>query len=447
MAVAALFALPFGALAATSPTLAVAGLLGLAFVALALYDVAAGLAAFVVLALMEQAPPVAGSPVIKLAGAFLVLLLVRKQLRILRLVQYRPGVALVAVLFCAWAGASAFWAQDPDAAVASAARFALGAIFLFAVYGAVRDRRHLVWLAYSFVLGALVTAVLGRAGPAPLEGETSRLAGGVGNPNELASIIVAALALAAFGVAGTRRRSAQVFLGVSFCVLLFALFATGSRGGLVALVVAVFAAVALARPARRRAIGVVAIALASALFYYALIAPPELRQHVTGFTEEGGAGRKDLWLVAASVATDNPVLGAGAGNFRIVEASFAAEAINLSQIRFIVDSPQVAHNMFLGISADLGVVGLFLFLLLLGAVFSSALRAVGAASRLDDRELEFLGRGVVVALIGVLVTAMFGSFEYEKHLWLLLGMATALSAVAPLGAQQRMETSMSLEET
>jgi O-antigen ligase len=429
-------AVPLGVLAVASPRLAFAGILGLGFVALAAHNVAAGVAAFTVVALLEQVPPVAGSPAIKLAGAVLVILLVRRQLPLLRLLREHPGLACTAVFLAAWAGASSLWAQDPDAAVASAFRLALGIVLVFVVYGAVRERQHVRWLTHAFVAGALVTSFIGAVGFTATDFESDRLVGGVGNPNELGSILVPAIALAGFRLASGPSRRSQVLIGVSLVGLFAALLLTASRGALVALAVSVVTAVIFGGIFRMHIVALVAAILGIGVGYYAFVAPPEIRDRLVNFSAEGGAGRTDVWQVARSVAADRPILGVGAGNFPIVESAYAADTINLPRIRFIVDTPKVPHNTYLGIQAELGIPGLVAFLLIVGVAIMSALRAISSAVAAGDRELEFLGRGVLVALVAVLTAATFGSYEYAKHLWLIIGLAAVMPSVVSHSARR-----------
>jgi len=422
-------ALPLGALAVNSPRLAFAGILALGFVALAAYDVVAGVAAFSILALVEEVPPLAGSPAIKLAGVVLVILLLRRHLPLLRLVRERPAMACAAVFFATWAGASSLWAQDPGAALVSAFRLSLNVVLLFVVYGAIRERQHVRWLTYAFVAGAVITSLVGVVGITATSLESGRLVGGVGNPNELATILVSALWLAGFALVSGQPRRSQVLVGVSLVVLTSALLLTASRGGIVALAVSIATAVIIGGAFRKQIVVVLTAVLGLGLGYYGFVASPAVTDRLVNFSAEGGSGRTDLWNVATSVITERPFLGVGAGNFPIVEPAYAAETINLPQVRFIVDTPKAPHNTYLGIQVELGTPGLIAFLTIVGTAIASTLRSISAALAAGDRELEFLGRGVLVALVAYLAAATFGSFEYEKHLWLFLGLAAAMSSV------------------
>ena len=410
-----------------SPAYALAGILGLGFVTLVAYDIAAGVAAFSIIVIGENVSVVgAGSPLIKLAGGVLMIFMLRKHVPILLLLRERPAMACAAVFFVTWAGASSVWAQDPNLALGSAFRFALDVMFLFVVYGAVRERRHVRWLAYSFVAGAVITSFVGAAGLVA----TGRLAGANGDPNYFASILVPALALAAFALAGSARSHVRTVMGVSLVCIGGAVFLTGSRGGLVSLAVSFVIAVIVGGPFRKHIVAALAAVLILGVGYYAFVASPAAVARLTYFTAEGGSGRTDLWKVATSVAADRPLLGAGAGNFQVVEPAYAAETRNLSQVQEIVDTPNVVHNTYLSILAELGPPGLLAFLFIAGSAIASTAQSIRTARAAGNRELEFLGRGTLVALAGLFTAFFFLTGEYEKYLWLFIGLGAALSSVA-----------------
>lgn len=83
------------------------------------------------------------------------------------------------------------------------------------------------------------------------------------------------------------------------------------------------------------------------------------------FTYTGGLNRTDFYRVAVDQAEDAPLLGGGSGSFGP---------------RYLLDrespeAPKDAHSLFLGTLGELGLVGLGLILLTLGATTATILRA------------------------------------------------------------------------
>ena len=99
-------------------------------------------------------------------------------------------------------------------------------------------------------------------------------------------------------------------------------------------------------------------------------------------------------------------------------------------MQLVVDQPTVAHNTYIGVLAELGVVGLIAFAVVVLAAFALARRAVKAFARARDPELELLSRAVLISLVGMLTAFFFLSGLHENQLWLLLGLAVALNAIA-----------------
>ena len=73
---------------------------------------------------------------------------------------------------------------------------------------------------------------------------------------------------------------------------------------------------------------------------------------------------------------------------------------------------------------------LVLFLGIIGACLSCALRAARVAEQRGDVKLEALARAVFLALIGVLTSELFISQMHGKLLWGLLALGPAMLAIA-----------------
>jgi putative inorganic carbon (HCO3(-)) transporter len=429
-----------GAGSVESPRLVLAGAAGLLFVGIALRSLPAGLAAFTVLIFLERIPSISGSglTVTKAAGGVLGLawlLALLKRNSDLPLLTRRHGVLAYAVLvLLCWTLASMLWAADADTARTTGVRFALGVLLIFVVFSAVREPRHLRWSVYAFVAGAVLSAFVGLAGITQADRAdiyaSGRLSGGISDPNELAAILLPALALVLFMLVIENRVLVRLLLVGAAVVCALALFRTESRGGLVGLAVMLAAGISLAGPVRARATIVALATSGFALAYFALIAPPQALARVTSFGAGGGTGRPDLWAVALDITRAHPLLGVGAGNFRVVEPSYAFRNRNLPRFDLIVDTPKVVHNMYLNILVELGLIGFILFAVLIVGAFIAAGRALRVFARVGDSEAEILARGLMVGTIGMLAAFFFLSAQYEKQLPLLLGLLVALSSLA-----------------
>jgi O-antigen ligase len=275
----------------------------------------------------------------------------------------------------------------------------------------------------------VLSALVGLFVTVPATTDTTRLSGGIGDPNELALVLVPGLALAFFAIPGARGEIERWLLILSAGAIALALFQTGSRGGLVALAAAFAAAVIFGGSRRPHVFAGLLALTALGVAYFVLAAPSTVTARVLHFTANGGSGRTDLWTIGRQVARDHPIVGIGIGNFEDVEAAYASRTTNLPAVDIVIDNPHVVHNSYLEVLAELGVVGLTLFVAFVAGALALGWRAVRAFTRSGDTDLELLGRGLLVALVGMLAASVFLSAEYEKQLWLLLGLAIALTTL------------------
>jgi O-antigen ligase len=158
-----------------------------------------------------------------------------------------------------------------------------------------------------------------------------------------------------------------------------------------------------------------------------LIAPQAATQRITQV--DGGTGRTDIWRVGGRMVQAHPIRGVGAGNFRWTSVHYTLQP-GAVRYDYFIDHPKVAHNTYLQELAELGVVGLSLFLTIVVFSVISAVKAARKFAEADDRDMELLSRGVLLALLGILAADFFISGQFSKQLWLLMGFGPALLAIA-----------------
>jgi O-antigen ligase len=425
-------ALIVGVVAGYSPPVAIGLTLGLVFLGVAMSNLTAGIALFSLLTFLDTILPTQGA-----AGTFSVPKLLGLVLMIswLGLVtagprEYRqrifshPAFLLVLFLLLGWVLVSVAWSEDSGAALASLSRWVPNALLFVIVFAGVRTREQLMWVLGAFVVGALISAIYGLAVPAPAK-DFGRLEGAGGDPNETAAALVAAAALALALAASLRGKPLLRLVVIAIAPLCaFASLLTLSRGGLVAFGAALIAAVLMAGRRRGQMLALAVTAAALAVGYFAFFAPAQAVERVTEV--HGGTGRTDIWKVGWRMVEGAPLQGIGAGNFTVVSIHYLLEPGALLRDDFIVDTPKVAHNTYLEVLAELGIVGLTLFLIVIVFSIGCAVRAARYAARVGDREMDILARALVVALAALLAAYFFISREYSKQLWLLLALCPVM---------------------
>jgi O-antigen ligase len=430
-----LLAVLMGVAAGYNPKYAMAGAFGLAFVAVVLVDVTFGLCAFTFLSFLELLLVTEDKSFsfLKVAG-FLLMVSWLAHISTRRdksesFVAEHPQFTFILVLFLTWALLSASWAEDPGRAIDTTSRYFQNMILFLIVYTAIRERKHAIWLAWAWLLGATIATVPAMLNPPTYEDDlTVRISGTIGDPNELAALLVAGMAFAGILAVTTKEAALRVAAGSAVVLFLAGIIYTVSRGGLLALFIALIAACLLAGRWRGRTLVVTALGLMTMVIYFASFAGLDARDRVT--TVEGGSGRTDIWKVGWRMVEDKPITGIGSGNFPISSIHYLLQPGVLERDEFIIDTPKVAHNTYLHILAELGVVGFALFMTIIGFAMSCALKAARWFGRAGDHHMELFARGAIVALVGILAADFFISEQFGKQLWLLLGLGPALYGVA-----------------
>jgi len=172
----------------------------------------------------------------------------------------------------------------------------------------------------------------------------------------------------------------------------------------------------------------------------ALLDPREV--HLTG-ANFAVVQRMAIWEAAGGMFTDNPLLGVGAGNFDRAYPTYALP--NWPQ------APGHAHNLYLNLLAELGLVGFAAYLVLLATLLVGqlgvALRTAGSATRVANP----LVAGYALASVGlVLLLVVHHVFDnlyvhgIGVQIGLLLGLALgagrAAASVPAMSLPVRQET-------
>ncbi len=436
----AMIALPLGVLAGMKPALAIGAAFGVGFVFLALADLAAGLAVFVFLTFFAQIPNLAGPAVsmVKLAGLWLVISwiarLAAKRDSDEAFFTAHPTMTYILILLVAWTTTSILWAESGNKALIAVVQVALNAILLLIIFTAVRERRQLEWVMAAFVIGATVSALYGLLNPPSDPELAARLSGTIGNPNTLAVALVAGLALCGGLIAAVKTPSLRMLAVGAAGICLLSLFLTVSRAGLISLAFMMLGAIVFGLKYRRRlavAGGVVAIIVA---FYFLAVAPPSARDRISHAGD--GSGRVDLWAVGLRMVKAHPINGVGAGNFEISSVHYLLQPGALPRSDLIANTPQPAHNTYLSVFSQLGLIGFVLFASVNFFSLACGARAIRKFSALGDARMELLSTALVAALVGTLAANVFGSDENSKQLWLLLGLCPAVLAMAKASVQR-----------
>jgi O-antigen ligase len=135
-----------------------------------------------------------------------------------------------------------------------------------------------------------------------------------------------------------------------------------------------------------------------------------------------GNERLEIWSTTPEIIAAHPVLGVGQGNYPIVSPEFGLVDVGGAPFDH-------AHDLFLNVASELGIVGLLLLLAMLLAVARSA------KTVLAHRDSEFFPLGVALSasLLALLVNSIT---EYPLRENLIL--ATLLIVIGLLAGMERL---------
>ena len=128
-----------------------------------------------------------------------------------------PWMTWVIALFLLWVTLSAIWAEQPGDTLTAVQRYALNAALFLVVFTAIQSRQQVRALIGALIVGAVIAGLYGIAVQPSAAGAAAgltsasglnRLAGTIGDPNQLASVLVVGFTLSIALAAGSRRSSA-----------------------------------------------------------------------------------------------------------------------------------------------------------------------------------------------------------------------------------------------
>jgi O-antigen ligase len=291
------------------------------------------------------------------------------------------------------------------------------------------DLRRLAWVQIVGVtLCAMAVATRAQVG---LEGRLSVDATVYYDANDLATLIVCTLPFVLYLWPRPTGLGGRLVLAAATVFLLKTLGETGSRGGFLG-----FAAVAgylvlrfrgLSGVKRLAAVAVLVLLLVglASESYFARI---ETMLHPSSdYNWEGQSetGRVEIWRRGISYMLAHPVLGVGAATFARAEGTLAPEAQARRRYGHYFRQ-STAHNSFIQIGAEIGLLGLILF----GTLLFDAFRTLAVARRGLDGDTRVLAQVLTASLVAFVVTACFLSQAYSAYLYTLLGMILGLDGIA-----------------
>ncbi len=322
------------------------------------------------------------------------------------------------VLYCLWCFLSVVWAIQPEQSLSRSVSMNQLLFMVVLGYNLVDNRKELYLILGSFLLGAFLSSSLGIYN-SYLNGFAIRAdIGNMTKPNFFARVAGLGIIFSAYFIIVLRNKLIRLFSFIGCIILTVSVLLSGSRGAWLALLLVT--AVVLYR-SRKNIIKlmkkpiVLKIILVIIIFIITLSpliinhAPPIIYQRLqtlafTASPTDISAGRLDIWLVGLEIVKDNWAWGVGLDNFPY---AFSEHLPRVDSIRADIGLNRDPHNVFLANLAELGLLGLLIFIAL--PVF--LWRLGGRTEKLED---SLLSRATVVFLF---IAGLTSTDHCSKYFW------------------------------
>jgi O-antigen ligase len=323
----------------------------------------------------------------------------------------------------------------------------LKSVLVFLIGGSVVvTLRHCRWALYSVAVGAaLATVLVGWKGTV-IDNRLALAQGSYANPNEFAFGLLQGLP--GLGLMFTDSRAGKfrkLLAGAAIAGALAVLLRTGSRGGLIGLVVVglcVFLRVSLPKKVLMvLAVGVL-VAIAGALLpdvlqrrYATIFSDTEATSDDQLGAPDAAAGdiglgsaraRKALFLRSLQVTMEHPIMGCGIGQFGTYTAGLDTEAGRLA-------SWTGTHNTYTQVSSEAGIPAFIVYLALLVSCFRSVGACYRRAVRIQTtraRDIANVAYALRTSLWMYAVSTVFTHVAYSSWLPFIAGLTVAFLAAA-----------------
>lgn len=325
---------------------------------------------------------------------------------------------LVALAFVVWNGLTVFWSVDVEVSIGRFFTFAQLFVMMYLLWDTVRTSHDFRIVMQAYVLGAWVslsTLVANALTNGPVGYQVRYTVGGFQFDDiglVFALGIPMAWYLATSPIVTRGGRVLQVLNVAHVPAAVVGIMFSGSRVAMVAVlpsVVYVLLRLAKLRPRGR------AVALMGIVGLFATLVPMVPQSTVDRLFNTAGDrtqgdfnGRTELWSQAYLTFKQHLFTGVGTGAFR-EETSW-----------------KVAHNVWLRFAAELGLVGLTLFLVLLLLLFMRA-----------SHEPQPLRQFAFTILSVWMIGATFYNAEDKKQTWLVLSLVLVAKASATVTRSTR----------
>ncbi len=350
---------------------------------------------------------------------------------------------------------SLLWSNSPMVSLLELTLFLAGPLLYFIVVNNVHDEHQINRLLTTILF---ISSLLGIYGIFQYQGidfafwkaniGRQQVFGLFGNVNYFAEYLIVPLPLAISLFLASRNRVHKILLLVGILAMGGSLILTFTRGSYLAVGTSLLFMFLLYLASQgkgfikeHKKIFILALALIILVTFLFAIPNPlnksgtviskiQGRISITQFTQGSSLKRRiAIWEFTGLIIKDHPLLGSGLGTFKYNSLSYQAKFFDQGENRSLYPYgiADKVHNEYLQLGAELGIIGVGIFLWLIITYFNYGIKLL---KRIKDKYKQGIIIGLMGGIVAVLIDAIFG---FPLHLpatlvlfWLNIGLTVTV---------------------
>jgi putative inorganic carbon (hco3(-)) transporter len=361
------------------------------------------------------------------AGFLLVSLVIHKKLKREKFIFLQERMSLLLMLMAMALALSVPMSVWPSYSVRVLIDFLRTIMYYLLIVNIVTDEKRLRGFIWIFILAsgydAISSAIAYFGGSLMFAQGIDRAESLSGaDPNTLAVNLVLAIPFMVFAFVWTKNRFLRTVLVVLSAAAVFTVAITGSRAGVVGLVLVLFF-IWLLSPKRILTASVFLLVLA---FGWVVLPPQYKTRYSSVFNsevDESTQGRFDAWKAGLNMFIARPLTGIGVGNFAVAYASgdYSSRGTWLK-----------AHSLYVQLIAELGMAGVLTFVPLVFYLMrrNFRLRKRLREEKITDDVVKWISYAITCSLGALFFTSIFGHSLFRLHWYWCCGLTVVLWSLA-----------------
>jgi len=332
-------------------------------------------------------------------------------------------INILGLVWLLWSLLSVIWAYDKNLSIIRAINLVQLVTFFILLQIMIRNERQLNMIIKGYFISSCVFALYAIS-IIKTYGLKRAVLSEAQDPNIFAPAIGMSLVMSPYILKITRPIILRMFVLFGCCLIALGMILTGSRGTFIGLFFSIILFVFFYNLKLKTRFIYIALIVSSFIllifisFHLGLINEEQLQRIVSVFNIKetgGGNSRINIWSVGWEMVKANPLIGVGLDNFQGVFLDYA----------FIASLPfgyqgiyygRDAHNIFLCMIAELGIVGSILFIVFAINIFKKLIE--------NSRDIKAV-MGIAV-LAFMLITGVTEPIMYRKYFWLSIGLSLVI---------------------